>query len=291
MNYYEHHLGDYAEATAHLSFVEDAAYSRLIRKYYATETPLPADLRTVQRLVGARSEEERQAVEIVLSEFFTLADDGYHNARCDQEIERFRDKQKKARRSANARWNKDKEQCEDDASAPDTALQPQSKGNANASEPHKPSNANASKKACERIDSGCEGNAHQSPDTNTQSVDCYVSDTRAGIPVPDDFQPARVDVAKAQSSGLDLATEVDRFVAHYQAHRETRADQQAWEAQFRKWMLDQQQFNADRQRVTDAKVRAANRPGADAGRAAAADAIGVGDQYFTTGGSYEAIPS
>jgi uncharacterized protein YdaU (DUF1376 family) len=37
MNYYEHHIGDYAEATSHLTFVEDAAYSRLIRKYYSTE--------------------------------------------------------------------------------------------------------------------------------------------------------------------------------------------------------------------------------------------------------------
>ena len=52
MNYYEHHIGDYAEATAHLTFVEDAAYSRLIRKYYAAEKPMPADLKAVQRLVG-----------------------------------------------------------------------------------------------------------------------------------------------------------------------------------------------------------------------------------------------
>ena len=34
MNYYEHHIGDYAEATAHLTFVEDAAYSRLIRSSF-----------------------------------------------------------------------------------------------------------------------------------------------------------------------------------------------------------------------------------------------------------------
>ena len=36
MNYYEHHLGDYAEATAHLSFVEDAAY------IYRAERPTKA---------------------------------------------------------------------------------------------------------------------------------------------------------------------------------------------------------------------------------------------------------
>ena len=78
MNYYEHHIGDYAEATAHLSFVEDAAYSRMIRKYYATEKPLPADIKAVQRLVGARTKEEREAVDTVLHEFFELQDDGWH---------------------------------------------------------------------------------------------------------------------------------------------------------------------------------------------------------------------
>lgn len=86
MNYYEHHIGDYAEATLHLNFVEDAAYARLIRKYYATEKPLPAELKTVQRLVGARSREERQAVELVLQEFFVLTEDGWHNKRCDEVI-------------------------------------------------------------------------------------------------------------------------------------------------------------------------------------------------------------
>lgn len=89
MNYYEHHIGDYAEATAHLTFIEDAAYSRLIRKYYAQERPLPADLKAVQRLVGARSKEEREAVDTVLNEFFTLDVDGWHNGRCDAEIARY----------------------------------------------------------------------------------------------------------------------------------------------------------------------------------------------------------
>lgn len=93
--------------------------------------------------------------------------------------------------------------------------------------------------------------------TSLRSVGEGARDSCDGLAVPDDFQAARVDVAKAQSLGLDLPTEVARFVAHYQARRETRADLQAWEAQFRKWMLDQQQFNADRQRVIDAKVLAA----------------------------------
>ncbi|OQS33006.1 hypothetical protein [Chromobacterium haemolyticum] len=93
--------------------------------------------------------------------------------------------------------------------------------------------------------------------TSLRSVGERARDSCDGFAVPDDFQAARVDVAKAQSLGLDLPTEIARFVAHYQARRETRADLQAWEAQFRKWLLDQHQFNADRQRVTDARLQAA----------------------------------
>ena len=104
MNYYEHHIGDYSQATSHLSFIEDATYSRLIRKYYATEKPMPSDVKTVQRLVNARSKEEKNAVELVLKEFFMLTDDGWRQGRCDHEIARFKDKQAKAKRSADSRW-------------------------------------------------------------------------------------------------------------------------------------------------------------------------------------------
>ena len=86
MNYYEHHIGDYAEATSHLSILEDGAYSRLLRKVYASERPLPVEIDRVQRLVGARTDEERAAVESVLREFFELCDDGWHQDRCDRSI-------------------------------------------------------------------------------------------------------------------------------------------------------------------------------------------------------------
>lgn len=91
MNFYKHHIGDYAQATGHLSFVEDAAYSRLIRKYYAEEKPLPIEVKAVQRLIGARTKEEKQAVEDVLQEFFSKEHDGWHNKRCDAEIEANRE--------------------------------------------------------------------------------------------------------------------------------------------------------------------------------------------------------
>lgn len=92
MNYYEHHIGDYAEATAHLTLLEDAVYSRLLRKYYATEQPLPADKKKLARWVGAVGNKDAlAALDAVLDDFFTLQEDGYHQARCDAEIEAFRE--------------------------------------------------------------------------------------------------------------------------------------------------------------------------------------------------------
>ena len=86
INYYSHHLGDYAAATAHLTWLEDLSYTRLLRLYYSTEKPIPADVARVYRLVRASAKQEREAVDAVLAEFFTLSDDGYHNKRCDEEI-------------------------------------------------------------------------------------------------------------------------------------------------------------------------------------------------------------
>lgn len=88
MNFYKHHIGDYAQATSHLSFVEDAAYSRLLRKYYAEEKPIPGDLKVACRLVAARTKEEKEAVETVLEEFFTLDEEEnvWRNKRADEEL-------------------------------------------------------------------------------------------------------------------------------------------------------------------------------------------------------------
>ena len=104
MNYYEHHIGDYDQATAHLTAVEDGIYCRLLRKYYATERALTADIQALQRLVRAREPEERAAVETVLNEFFVLEDDGWHQKRCDEDIARYHERLPKSEeKRANSR--------------------------------------------------------------------------------------------------------------------------------------------------------------------------------------------
>jgi uncharacterized protein YdaU (DUF1376 family) len=86
MNFYPHHIGDYLTATAHLTWVEDAAYRRLLDVYYSRELPIPLDFAAASRLVRAATKEERAAVETVLQEFFTKSDDGWTHSRCIAEI-------------------------------------------------------------------------------------------------------------------------------------------------------------------------------------------------------------
>jgi uncharacterized protein YdaU (DUF1376 family) len=143
VNYYEHHLGDWAAATAHLTWDEDTAYSRLLRAYYHTEQPIPAGQQ--YRLARASTPAQRKAVDAVLAEFFTLADGAYRQKRADAEIARFQDKQRKAKASANARWA--------DTERTATGMRTHSDRNANA------------------LRAQCDGNALQTPDSRLQSPD------------------------------------------------------------------------------------------------------------------------
>ena len=135
MNFYAFNIGDYAAATQHLTWEEDLAYRRLLDVYYSREESIPLEPRAAYRLVRAASQDQREAVDSVLSEFFTKSENGYLHHRCDDEIAVARSKSDKARESAVAGWQK--------------------RGNANASKP----DANAPEKVCERIKSGSEGNA------------------------------------------------------------------------------------------------------------------------------------
>jgi uncharacterized protein YdaU (DUF1376 family) len=160
MNYYEHHIGDYTVATTHLSFIEDATYSRLLRRYYSTEKPLPTDIKVIQKLIGAISGIEKKAVVNILNEFFVLAADGWRQQRCDHEIKRFQDKQSKAKRNAESRWQ-----------GPGETELPSEEGlhsghfrDADAMLEKCGRNANAMLEKCGR-------NAHQTPVTNHQSPD------------------------------------------------------------------------------------------------------------------------
>lgn len=95
MNHYPRHIGDYLKDTAHLTLLEHGVYTRLLDVYYTRESALPED--QVARLVGARSKDERDALQAVLSEFFVLEAGEWHQKRADAEIARYLEKAERNR--------------------------------------------------------------------------------------------------------------------------------------------------------------------------------------------------
>lgn len=124
MNYYERHIGDYLKDTAHLSLLEHGVYTRLMDVYYTRESALPED--QVARLIGARSKDEKDALAAVLDEFFVKVPEGWSQTRCESEIARYKEKQRKAKASADARWS----HTERNANASTDAMRSHSEGNA-----------------------------------------------------------------------------------------------------------------------------------------------------------------
>lgn len=97
MNFYPHHIGDYMTATAHLSWLEDMAYRRLLDLYYSREQAIPLDPNQACRLIRASSKDERKAVETVLAEFFQQTPEGWKHGRCEAEIAKAKEAAERAR--------------------------------------------------------------------------------------------------------------------------------------------------------------------------------------------------
>ncbi len=89
MYYYSKHIGDYRSATAHLDLLHHGVYQYLMETCYMNEQPLPIEVAKVCRLCGARTQEEKEAVQNVLEEFFTLTEGGWVNSRVQKEINAY----------------------------------------------------------------------------------------------------------------------------------------------------------------------------------------------------------
>ena len=127
MHYYQFNIGNYRRKTGHLSMLEHGAYKSLIDTYYLEERPLCADHANLMRTHSARTDEEKKAIENVLSDFFTLTDAGYVHNDIEDNLGKYHKKSEKARKSAQTRWSNDA-----------NAMRTQCEGNAN----HKPLTTN-----------------------------------------------------------------------------------------------------------------------------------------------------
>jgi uncharacterized protein YdaU (DUF1376 family) len=89
VNWYEHHLGDWAKKCSHHTFAEEGCYRRLLDWYYSNERPLPSDVKQVRKIARCKTTGDRETVQRVLAEFFEPMADGWHQSRVDRELESY----------------------------------------------------------------------------------------------------------------------------------------------------------------------------------------------------------
>ena len=106
-------INDYHADTEHLSTLEHGAYCLLIMNYWRREGSLPADDKRLAAIAKMTIADWRK-IKPTIEEFFTVehGEDAnalrWHHGRIEHELTRANAKSSKARASANARWQKDK---------------------------------------------------------------------------------------------------------------------------------------------------------------------------------------
>src|ERR1035441_9628271 len=69
------YLDDYDSDTSHLTFEQHGAYLALLKQYYRTGGPIPANAEQLHRICRASTQREKAAIDTVLSYFFTMNED------------------------------------------------------------------------------------------------------------------------------------------------------------------------------------------------------------------------
>ena len=85
MNFFKLYIGDYQRDTAHLSVTEHGAYLLMLQHYYATEKPLPVG-KALHRMLRAQDKAEREAIDVIVVQFWRETPDGLVNNRGTKEI-------------------------------------------------------------------------------------------------------------------------------------------------------------------------------------------------------------
>ena len=229
MKFYPHHIGDFIKDTARLTDSQGMAYLRLIWEYYATEQPLDTDCNAIAFKIGSNAAD----VEQILKHFFFLHDGKWHQSRCDAVIAEFYGKSARARESANARWDK-------------------KKNNANALRTHSDRNANEPK-----------NDATHNPIPISKPKVKSVGATATRLPA--DWSPSEAEVSYCQTERPDLQVGrvVENFRDYWSAKGGAAARKVDWSATWRTWVRNEKAvtqqvngFKSEKQRNSEATMRA-----------------------------------
>jgi uncharacterized protein YdaU (DUF1376 family) len=135
----------YLDDTLQLDHAQHGAYFVCMLAYYRTGKPLPLDLPTVFRMVGASTDDERKNITFALTTFFQKTDSCWRHKRIDSELEEalqhMKDKRKSSIHANEVRWHGKRS---DSGSDPQTDTQSDS-GSDSGSDPQNSYNNNNNK--------------------------------------------------------------------------------------------------------------------------------------------------
>lgn len=99
MNFYKHHIGDYAKKTSSLSLIEHGAYLLMMQAFYGSEEPLPPEKQELYRVAKAHTKMEKAAVDKVVAKFWKQTPAGLVNGRAIEEMKAASELAEVARRN------------------------------------------------------------------------------------------------------------------------------------------------------------------------------------------------
>ena len=102
MNYYYHHIGDFKKDTSFLTHEQRSIYLEMLWMYYDQEHGLEKDT----KMLAIKVQSTIEQVEFLLSVYFDEQEDCYTHKRIEEELEKTYTKSETARKSAQARWDK-----------------------------------------------------------------------------------------------------------------------------------------------------------------------------------------
>ncbi|PSJ16354.1 YdaU family protein [Nitrosomonas supralitoralis] len=109
MHYFKMNIGDYAKKAGRLSMLEHGAYTLLMHACYDRERFPTLD--DAIDWCWARTKEEKDAVQFVLSKFFDLVDGVYVQKRIQEEIDKYHENAQTNKRIATERESKRKDKA------------------------------------------------------------------------------------------------------------------------------------------------------------------------------------
>jgi uncharacterized protein YdaU (DUF1376 family) len=229
LNFYKHHIGDYAKKTGALSMTEHGAYLLMLQAYYGTEKPLPFG-RDLYRICRAFGKKERAAVDKVAALFWKRTEAGFVNGRAFEEIEIA-------------------------SELSDIARENGSKGG----RPKKPSGLIYENPAGSEKEPNAK--AIQTPDSRLQTP-YSEKDTRLRGPpasrstacrLPENFDLSEVRKGYAAAQGIDPERTFENFRDYWTAASGAKARKHDWDATWRMWCRNQTERQPMGRKVSRAK--------------------------------------